>query len=121
MLEFGSQFRQRGVGMFVQHGLQASLHCGGQQGFAATLMRLWFQRSAPLEVLAHAAHRGHAITQHRGNLPGPMALAVEVNDSFTHGYRYRFHPHTLLQSPAIRYMFNGNALILHQTFVNILS
>jgi len=74
MLEFGPQFRQGDVGLFVHHGLQASLQGGGQQGFPATLMSQWIQRAAPLEVLAHAAHRCRAITQHGGNLPGPVAL-----------------------------------------------
>jgi len=112
MLEFGPQFRQRGIGMFVQQGLQAPPQGGRQQGFAATLMRLRFQGSAPLEVLPHAAHCRHTITQNGGNLLGPMPLVVEVNDSFPHSHRYRFHPHTLLRSPAIRYMFYGNYLVL---------
>jgi hypothetical protein len=96
--------------MFVQQGLQALPPGGGQQGFAATPMRLRFQRSALLEVLAHAAHRRHTITQNGGNLLGPMALVVEVNDSFPHGYRDSFHPHTLPPSRPTRYIFYGNAL-----------
>jgi len=110
MLEFCPQFRQRRVGMFVQHGLQTHLKGGGQQRFSPALMSLRFQRSAPLEVLAHAAHRRHTIIQNGGNLLCAFALVVEVNDSLAHGYRDRFHAHTLLQSPAIRYMFYGNAL-----------
>ena len=97
--------------MFVQQGLQSNLQGGGQQGFAATLMSLWFQRSALLEVLTHAAHRRYTIAQNDGNLLGPIALVVEVDDSLAHSYRDSFHPRTLPWSPAKRYMFYGNALV----------
>ena len=90
-MEFGPQFRQGGIGVFVQKRLQAGPPGLGQQGLATAKMSLGFQRAALLEVLAHAAHGGHAIAQTDGNLPGAFAQIIQVENALTHRDRNRFH------------------------------
>src|SRR6267143_1108340 len=92
--------RQRGVGLLGEQLFEPLFAFLGEQRApsAATSPRL--QRAALLKLLAHAAHRGHAKTEHLCNFASALALLVEVQNSPAHRNRDGRHsPYTATVTP----------------------
>ena len=95
-----AQFGQRSVGLGEHQLLQTSLAPGGQQGLAPAQVGLRLKCAPLTELLAHPAHRRHAIARKLRNLAGAFAPFVKLQDALTYRHRDGLHmPPTLPHRP----------------------